>query len=292
MKKRSYNIVLILGIAVGFAPVAHTADSLSRARAWASGKTRAAQQHLAALSKFPKEAVRVAKKKYVSQQALTVNEQKTLNRLQAGTLAAILSALAAIGYVVTRPKTRDLPTVQGEAEFVPTFAILEQWGLPTDIMEQLSDAPVSRFLVGAKNAAAEFIGDLYELVPREVLGAGRDIAQAYYASHAKKRGDQMAANLAKKYKTIADMAATALRKFNPINSRLIYAATTGLDDEVQALLCGAQVPSTVAIQEAAFAIKGKAGAAYERIEKLLTNPNCSSSEKERRWSNQNPFYVE
>jgi hypothetical protein len=172
-----------------------------------------AQKKAAALIRYPKRAVQVLKKKYIDKLSLTASEQKLLNSLQIGTIAAIIAALTGGATYVASSQAQ--PEFQQEVGAgVDTYTILQRWKLPTDIMETLSNLPVSRFLVGVKNAAAESITDLYDLVPKNVLGAGHDIAMAYYNSHIKKVGDATARNLAGKYKVIADREKKRWRDFN------------------------------------------------------------------------------
>jgi hypothetical protein len=184
-----------------------------------------------------------------------------------GMVIAALAVLLGTAYFVSReqeePPVKILQATGIRATNVGD--ILRKWKVaitPDDSLPAL-------FIKAVTNGAQYIVTTLYDLVPKNVLQAGREIAKD------SKQSQPII------YGPVFEVVKNALDNFDPSqlkkNLLLIYSANTGLEAEVKASVCSSSPPSKNAIMEALEEIKNEVKDQFVRIKEFLQNPVCPTS---------------
>ncbi len=145
--------------------------------------------------------------------------------------------------------------------------------IPTD------DSPPGLFIRAVQNGVPTMVQKMADLVSDKVLRVGKELAQVQRALYANESSADVRRRLQNTYDQITTTIDTALRTYQESNLhkniQFIYAATTGLLEEVKARLCDIRLtPSKNAIEEAVQRIRSKTAAIYKEIVAFINNPRC------------------
>ncbi len=191
-----------------------------------------------------------------------------------------LIALAAAA-VVAAKMMGDSGAVAGEkaqgVQAVSIQSIANKFGvtIPTD------DSPPSLFIRAVQNGVPSMVKSLTDLVSDKVLQVGKELAQLQRKIYANEAVPAVRKRLQGSYDEISNYIDNALRMYSESNLHknidFIYAATTGLVEEVKARFCDAMLtPSKNAIEEAIQRIRSKVTTShtYKEIMEFINHPTC------------------
>lgn len=188
---------------------------------------------------------------------------------QIGVAIVILIALATAAIVAAKITTDDeevpldISSPQQE-RVVHVETIASKYGvtIPRD------NSTTAQFIIAIKSRLTDQVRKLADLVQDTILKIGKELV-------VQEKALSTVASTREKYTTMESTIDGALGSYNPNNWLFIYAATTGLLQEIKDRLCNpALMPAKKAIEEALDQIRSKSGEIYKQIIDFIQNPRC------------------
>lgn len=181
------------------------------------------------------------------------------------TLIALATAAIVAGKLLSSEEEKPLDISSPQKErVVHVEDIASKYGvtIPRD------NSTTAQFIIAIKSRLVAQVSKLADLVQDTILKIGKELVT-------QEKALSTVAQTRAKYNEMEQVIDGALRSYSPNNWLFIYAATTGLFQEVKDRLCThALMPTKKAITEALDQVRSKTGETYQQIINFIQNPRC------------------